>query len=376
MNYKVRFVDYPKQYQSMKKEVDAAIKEVMSNGDFILRKHLQEFEENMAEFLGAKYTVGVNSGTDALFFSLLVSDIGKGDEVITPAHTFVATIAGIVHCGATPVLVDISDDMNMDTNLIEELITSKTKAIMPVHLNGRMCDMDKIMRIADKHNLSVIEDSAQALGATYKNKMAGSFGEANCFSYYPAKILGAVGDGGLISTNNEWTAIKIRSLRDNGRIPKTDVIDGFGYNSRLDNIHASILNVKLNHLSSWIQRRREIAMTYHIGLSNITEIILPSPPCRNTLYFDVFQNYVIRVKQRDSLVSYLRNQGIEIIVSWPTPLNKQERLGLQHFSLPVTEKISNEVLSLPLYPELDNQKIGYVIEQIQNFYRGDVVENI
>ena len=374
MSYKVRFVDYPKQYQSMKNELDNTFQEIMSNGDFILRKHLEEFEKNMADFLGVKYAIGVNTGTDALFFSLLASDIGKGDEVITPAHTFVATLAGIVHCGATPVLVDIGYDMNMDVDKVEQLITSKTKAIMPVHLNGRLCNMKKIMQIANEYGLVVIEDAAQALGATYNGKKAGSFGLAGCFSFYPAKILGTAGDGGLVSTNDKNIAERTQSLRDNGRIPGNNIIDGFGYNSRLDNLHAAILNVKLKYLPSWIRTRGTLAMRYQVGLSDIPNIVLPPAPSRGGLYFDVFQNYVIRVKERDALVSFLRKQGIEIIVSWPIPLNKQKSLGLEHFSLPVTEQVSNEVLSLPLYPELAIKKVDYVIEQIHNFYKGDFIE--
>lgn len=369
MSYKVRFVDYPKQYQSMKNELDNTFQEIMSNGDFILRKHLEEFEKNMADFLGVKYTIGVNTGTDALFFSLLASKIGKGDEVITPAHTFVATLAGIVHCGATPVLVDIASDMNMDVDKVEQLITTRTKAIMPVHLNGRLCDMEKVMQTADEHNLIVIEDAAQALGATYREKKAGSFGLASCFSFYPAKILGAVGDGGLVSTNDKNIAERIQSLRDNGRIPGSNVIDGFGYNSRLDNLHAAILNVKLKYLPSWIRIRSTLAMRYQVGLSDIPNIVLPPAPSRGGVYFDAFQNYVIRVKERDALVSYLRKQGIEIIVSWPIPLNKQKSLGLEHFSLPITEQVSNEVCSLPLYPELASKKVDYVVKQIHNFYK-------
>lgn len=368
MGYKVRFVDYPKQYQSLKNELDNVFQEIMSNGDFILRKHLKDFERNMADFLGVKYTVGVNTGTDALFFSLLAANIGESDEVITPAHTFVATLAGIVHCGATPVLVDIGDDMNMDVDKVEQLITPKTKVIMPVHLNGRLCDMEKIMQIADEHNLVVIEDAAQALGATYKGKMAGSFGLTGCFSFYPAKLLGTAGDGGLVSTNDEKVAKKICSLRDNGRIAGSNVIDGFGYNSRLDNLHAAILNVKFKYLQSWIWNRRLLAARYHTGLSDISDITLPPDPSESKSYFDVFQNYVIRVQRRDELVSYLRKQGVEIIVSWAVPLNKQKLLGLEQFYLPMTENISNEVLSLPLYPKLDVGKVDYVIEQIHNFY--------
>ncbi|MCX6671984.1 MAG: DegT/DnrJ/EryC1/StrS family aminotransferase [Euryarchaeota archaeon] len=368
MDYKVRFVNYPKHYQNMKTEIDAAVTEILSHGDFILRSHLRDFEKNMADFLGVKYTIGVNNGTDAIFFSLLAAGVGKGDEVITPAHTFVATIAGIVHCGATPILIDIGDDMNMDVNQVEQLITSKTKAIMPVHLNGRLCDMGKLMKIAEKHDLIVIEDAAQALGATHKGKMGGSFGLAGCFSFYPAKILGTAGDAGLVSTNDKEFADQIFSLRDNGRIIGSDDINGFGYNSRLDNLHAAMLNVKFKYLHAWITRRREIAQRYQEGLSDIPELTLPPSPDAKGPFFDVFQNYVIRSKRRDELAAFLRNSGVEIIISWPVPLNKQPKLGLQHFRLPVTEKVSNEVISLPLYPELEDDQVEYVIDVLHDFH--------
>jgi dTDP-4-amino-4,6-dideoxygalactose transaminase len=368
MEYKVRFVNYPKHYQNMKTEIDAAVTEILSRGDFILRSHVRDFEKNMAEFLGVKYTIGVNNGTDAIFFSLLASGIGRGDEVITPAHTFVATVAGIVHCGANPVLIDIGDDMNMDVNQLEQLITTKTKAIMPVHLNGRLCDMGKLMKIADKHDLIVIEDAAQGLGATCKGKKGGSFGLAGCFSFYPAKILGTAGDGGLVSTNDKTFADQIYSLRDNGRIIGSDEINGYGYNSRLDNLHAAMLNVKFKYLNSWISRRREIAQRYQDGLSDIPELQLPPSPDAKGPFFDVFQNYVIRTKEREKLATYLRNSGVEIIISWPIPLNKQKNLELERFHLPMTEQVSNEVISLPLYPELEDEKVDFVIKVLHDFY--------
>ena len=232
MAYKVPFVDYPKQYHSIEKEIDAAIKEVLSKGDFILREQLRRFEDNLASFLGMDYAVGLNSGTDALYLSLLAAGIGHGDEVITVAHTFLATVGAIVNCGAKPVLIDVRQDFNMDVDKVEEAITSQTKAIIPVHLNGRLCDMKKLMKIADKHNLIVIEDAAQALGATFDGKKAGSFGLTGCFSFYPAKVLGAAGDGGLVATNDKEVAEKIRALRDNGRVMGKDEVVGYGFNSR------------------------------------------------------------------------------------------------------------------------------------------------
>ena len=367
MTYKVPFVDYPAQYRSMESELDAAIKKILSRGDFILREQLRRFENNIASFLGVKYAIGLNSGTDALYLSLLAAGVGPGDEVITVAHTFVATVADIVHCGATPILVDVSDDYNMNVDLVEEAITRRTKAIMPVHLNGRLCDMEKLMKIASEHNLVVIEDAAQALGASFEDKKAGSLGLTGCFSFYPAKILGTAGDGGLVATNDEGIANKIRSLRDNGRVMGQDEVACYGFNSRLDNLHAAILDVKFKYLPRWIERRREIAALYNSGLADLPQIKLPLPPQDNKKFFDVYQNYAIRSPERDQLAAHLGECGIEIIISWPIPMHHQKALGLGHFHLPETERISREVISLPLYPELSNDKLAYVIESIHSF---------
>ena len=368
MTYKVPFVDYPAHYRSIESEIDAATKEVLSRGDLILREQVRQFESNMASFLGVDYAVGVNSCTDAMYFSLLATGVKPGDEVITVAHTFVATVADIVHCGATPILVDVSDDYNMNVDLVEEAITRRTKAIMPVHLNGRLCDMEKLMKIASEHNLVVIEDAAQALGATFEAKRAGSFGLSGCFSFYPAKILGAAGDGGLVVTNDKKLAEKVRLFRDHGRETK-ESIASFGFNSRLDNLQAAILDVKLNYVPRWIERRREIAALYNSGLADLPQIKLPPPPQNQEEFFDVYQNYVICSPERDRLAAHLRECGIEIIISWPIPMHHQKALGLGHFHLPETERISREVISLPLYPELSNDKLAYVIESIHSFYR-------
>ena len=370
MAYKVPFVNYPAQYHSIEGEIDAAIKEVLSRGDFILRQDLRQFENNIASFLGVKYAVGLNSGTDALYLSLLAVGIGAGDEVITVAHTFLATVGAIVNCGARPVLVDVAEDYNMDIDQVEQAISSRTRAIIPVHLNGRLCDMEKLMEIAHKHNLVVIEDAARALGASFNGQKAGSFGLTSCFSFYPAKILGTAGDGGLVATNDEEIAGKIRALRDNGRVTGQDEVVCYGFNSRLDNLHAAILDVKLKYLPRWIERRRKIAAFYEQGLANLPQIKLPPPPQDNSKFSDVYQNYVIRSPQRDQLAAHLRERGIETLISWPIPMHHQKALGLGHFHLPETERISREVISLPLYPELSNNQAEYVIETIRNFYKG------
>jgi dTDP-4-amino-4,6-dideoxygalactose transaminase len=368
MDYKVPFVNYPEHYRRMQNEIDSAIKEALSKGDLILRDQLRQFEKNVASFVGVKYAVGVNSGTDALYLSLRAARVGQGDEVITVAHTFVATVAVIIHCGATPILVDVGEDSNMDVGQLEVAITPRTKAIIPVYLNGRLCDMERLMVIASKHNLIVIEDAAQALGAGFDGQKAGSFGLTGCFSFYPAKVLGAAGDGGIVTTNEAEIAERIRLLRDHGQNRTTGDILCFGFNSRLDNLQAAILSVKLKHLPEWIERRRELANLYHRGLSDLPELKLPPSPESDGLYFDVYQNYVVCSKERDELVAYLRESGIEILISWPEPMHHQKALGLEHFHLPVTERISTEVLSLPMNTEISNAQVEFVIETIHKFH--------
>jgi dTDP-4-amino-4,6-dideoxygalactose transaminase len=343
------------------------MRDTLYHGDLIMRQQLRDFEDNIAKFVGTKYAIGLNSGTDALYFSLLAAGIHRGHDIITVGHTFVASIAAIVHCEATPILVDIGNDFNMDMDKVEQAITPRTKAIMPVHLNGHVCDMEKLMKIAYKHKLIVIEDAAQALGATFNGKMAGSFGLTGCFSFYPAKVLGCFGDGGMVTTDNKELADNIRLLRDNGQDRTTGEVMMYGYNSRLDNIQAAILNVKLKHLPDWIHQRRYLASLYEDGLTSIPQVTTPPAP-QSVRYFDVFTNYVIRARNRDKLVDCLRSQGIEILISWPKPIHHHRALGLGHFNLPNTEQASREVVSLPLFPEMGSAKVEYVIKAIKEFY--------
>jgi dTDP-4-amino-4,6-dideoxygalactose transaminase len=371
MAYKVPFVDLPAHFKHLENELKLLLEDVLfTRADFIMRSDLREFENNIASYVGVNYAVGVNSGFDALHFSALSAGLSPGDEVITVGHTFVATVAAIVHCGATPILVDIGDDFNMDMQQLEQAISTRTKAVIPVHLNGRLCDMEKLMNLANMHNLLVIEDAAQALGANFDGKKAGSFGLTGCFSLYPMKILGGAGDGGIVVTNDEKIEQKIRFLRDHGQNRETRELTGYGFNSRLDNLQASILNMKLKYLPQWIERRREIANIYHQGLSGISDIKLPPPPQTNGQYFDVFQNYVVCAHDRDRLVSYLKEDcDIEVLISWSIPMHHHEALGLSHFKLPNTEKISREVVSLPMNTEISNEQVEYVIDCVRNFYK-------
>jgi len=287
--------------------------------------------------------------------------------VITVSHTFLASIAVIVHAGATPVLIDVKDDFLMDMDRVEEMITEKTKAIMPVYLNGRVCDMEKLMAIAEKHKLVVIEDAAQALGAKYNGKKAGSFGTTGCFSFYPAKLLGSLGDGGAVTTNEEHIAEQVRLLRNHGLKTKTD-IQLYGFTSRLHNVQAAILNVKLPHVPEWIERRREVAVLYEKGLAGVSGIQTPPAPSSEGPYFDVFQNYVLKAERRDELFEYLKEKEVETLIKDPVANHKHENLDLDHFALSYTEQLANEVISLPLYPELTNEQVEYVIESVRNFY--------
>lgn len=365
---KVSFVNYPLQYKNLKEEIDKAIFGVLLRGDLILRKDVEDFENSMANFLGVKYGIGINSCTDGLIFSLRAAGIGPGDEVITVSHTFFANIEAVHHCGATPVLIEVKDDFTMDEIKIEEAITNKTRAIIPVHLNGRSCDIEKIMEIANEHNLIVIEDAAQAIGAKFNGKMAGSFGLTSCYSFYPAKILGGAGDGGLVATNDGQTAEKIRLIRNHGQKTKDEIVL-FGETSRLHNIQAAILNVKFKYLPSFIERRREIAKIYEAGLKDIEGVKTPPPPDSDEKHFDVFQNYVLRVEKRDELFSFLKEKEIETLIKDRIPAHKHPALGLDHFCLPFTEQLSNEIISLPMYPELTNDEVKYVADCVGEFYQ-------
>ena len=371
MNWKVRYIDYPQQYQKIRSEVLETVDTVLSQGDVMLRQQLRDFESNLAAFVGTKYAVGASNCTDAMHLTLRAAGIGPGDEVITVSHTFVATAAAIHHAGATPVLVDIGDDHNMNVDLVEEAITPRTKAIMPVHLNGRLCDMGELMAIAEKHNLIVIEDTAQALGGSYEGVKGGDWGLAGCFSFYPAKLLGAYGDAGAVVTNSQEIAEKVTRLRDHGRTADGDIA-GWSFNCRLDNLHAAILDLKLKQVPEWIERRREIAGLYQDRLLDIPQLLLPPPPVTDGPYFDVFQNYEIEAEDRDSLKAHLQDSGIETMIPWGGKgVHQFQALGLTHFRLPRTERMFQRALMLPIHCELSDEQVAYAADCIRRFYAGD-----
>jgi len=372
MEYKVRFANPQKQYQDHREEFIKAFDDTLSRGAIVNKEELWKFEEDFAKFVGAKHAIGVNSGTSALDVAFQAAGIGQGDEVITVAHTFIASISAVHLLGAKPILIDVGKDFNMETKLIEKAITAKTKAIEPVHLNGRLCDMEAIMDIAKRKGLIVIEDAAQALGATLKMKdesvkSAGSFGFAGCFSLYWAKSLGGWGNNGMVVTNDDDVAKKMRLMRYNGEDREDRKFYYHAHNFLMDNVHAALLNVKLKYFPEWLSRRKEIADIYQKGLLGLASVKIPH--FNDERFSDIYTNYVIRAERRDELKKYLEEQGVETLISWSPPMYKQPLLLPNDIFLLETEKICQEVISLPMYPELENKQIEYVVECVKDFYK-------
>jgi dTDP-4-amino-4,6-dideoxygalactose transaminase len=366
MAYKIRFVSPDKNYLMIKDEIDAAYFDVMSRGELIDRGHLKSFERNLAAFVGTKYAVGLNSGYDALHLSLRAAGIGAGDEVIVPAHTFVASASAIVNVGAKPVLVDVGKDFNINCDQIEEAVTPRTRGIMPVHLNGYMADMVRVMEIAAMHNLVVVEDACQSLGSSMQGKKAGSWGLTGCWSFYPFKILGAYGDAGAITTDDPEVALFATRMRYNGEDRQTGEYHGHGFTCILDNLQAAFLDVKLRHLPDWIVRRTEIAARYRAGLSDIPDLLLPhyDDPRRDHVY----QNYVVRARQGNDFSKYLQANGVEVLTQFRKPYYRHEALKLEDRGFPETEALSREVCSLPMNVEITDQEVDYVISAVRRFY--------
>jgi dTDP-4-amino-4,6-dideoxygalactose transaminase len=366
MSYKVRFVNPVRNYHMIKDEIDAAYFDVMEKGEYIDRAHLRQFEENLAKFVGTKYAVGLNSGYDALHMSMRAAGIGAGDEVIVPAHTFVASCSAIVNVGAIPVLVDVTKDFNIDCDKIAEAISPRTKGIMPVHLSGWMADMPRVMDIAAKYNLIVIEDACQSLGATIDGKGAGAWGLAGCWSFYPFKILGGYGDGGAITTDDEQVALFARRMRYNGEDRPTGEYCGHGFTCLLDNLQAAFLDVKLRHLPAWIVHRKRVAQRYRDALADLPDLLLPH---YDRPGFDhIYQNYTLRAKQGSEFSDYLKKNGVEVLTQFRKPYYKHEALKLVDRGFPETEALSREVCSLPMNAEINDEEIDYVIKVVRSFY--------
>ena len=359
----VPIMDLKLQYQNLKAELDKAVLNVMGSGYFIGGPEVKKLEKEVARFSGVKHGISVNSGTDALYLTLKAMGIKEGDEVIVPAFTFFATAETVSLCGAKPVFCDIRQDtFNLDPNLIEGLVSEKTKAIIPVHLYGQPADMDQILSIAKRKGLRVLEDNAQAIGAEYKEQKTGSLGDAGALSFYPTKNLGGAGDGGMVLTNDIELAEKIKLLRDHGSSKKY-VHSEIGVCSRLDELQAAVLRVKLKYLSAWNEKRRKNAKVYSSMLKGV--II----PFAEDHVKHVYHQYTIKHPDRNKLLEFLKEKGIITGVHYPSPLHLQQVYLKTEgtVSLPVAEKVSNEVLCLPIYPEMTEDQLNYVILNINNF---------
>lgn len=360
----IPLVDLHAQYHSIKHEIDVAMHRVLEQTDFIGGSAVAEFEQAFAEYCGARHAIGVANGTDALHLTLRACDIGKGDEVITAVNTFIATSEAITAAGAKPVFVDQDPKTyTIDVSKIEAAITERTRAIIPVHLYGQPAEMDAILDLAQKHRLVVIEDAAQAHGATYKGKIVGGFGTAACFSFYPGKNLGAYGDAGAVVTNDDALAARIRMLSNHGRKDKYEH-ELEGYNSRLDTLQAAILHVKLRHLTDWTLKRQEHAQRFTQILSKKKDIIVPIVRKDST---HVFHLYVVRIKNRTPVQQRLKSAGIATGIHYPIPLHQQpayRHLELPPGSFPVAEQYAAEILSLPMFPELTGAQIDFIAQKL------------
>jgi dTDP-4-amino-4,6-dideoxygalactose transaminase len=368
MKTQIPLVDLKAQYQSIRQPVDAAMRRVIERTAFIQGPEVVQFEQAFAQYVGAKKAVGVASGTAALQLALLACGIGPGDEVITTAFTFVATAETVSHTGAKPVFADIDPrTYNLEPNRVEAALTPRTRAIIPVHLYGQPAEMDALLDIAKRHDLWLIEDAAQAHGAAYRGRRCGSLGHLACFSFYPAKNLGAYGDGGAVTGNDEDLLAKVCKLRDHGRTSKYQH-DELGYGERLDALQAAVLGVKLSYLDEWNEARRRNAELYTKLLED-SEVVTP---VEASDIHHVYHLFVVRTPRRDALVAHLQAHGIEVGIHYPLPLHRQPvylKLGYANAVLPEAERAASEVLSLPMYPELTMEQVGYVVERVKEFFQ-------
>lgn len=363
----IPFFNYPSLYASEEQEILRLVTDVGRRGAFILQKDLAQFETNLARFLGVRYCLGVANATDGLFIALRAADIGVGDEVIFCSHTMVATAAAIHFAGATPVPVECDSDHLIDPAAVEAAVTGRTRALLPTHLNGRTCDMDSLKAIANKHRLLIVEDAAQALGSSFKGRCAGSFGLAAAVSFYPAKVLGCLGDGGAVMTNDRRVYERMYQLRNHGYNRDGEIVS-WGLNSRLDNLQAAILDFRLQRLGEVIARRRAIASLYHECLGDLAEVVLPPAPDSDPDYFDVYQNYEIEADHRDELKRYLAESGVGTLIQWGgKAVHQWAKLGFTD-RLPHTEYLFTRMLMLPMNLALSNDDIHYICSCIRGFY--------
>ena len=363
---KIPFLDLTRQYAAIKREIDKSIAQVVKSGIYIGGDEVSKLEQEIALYSGARYGISISSGTDALLASLMVTGVERGDEVITSPFTFISTAEVILFLGAKPVFVDIDKTTyNINPGLIESKISERTKCIMPVHLFGLMADMERIIPIAEKYNLSIIEDAAQAIGSSINNRRAGSLGDVGCFSFFPSKNLGAFGDGGMVVTNDESIAQRIALIKNHGS-EKRYHHSALGFNGRLDAIQAAVLRVKLRHLEHWAQKRRENAFYYNEKLRDIVKV-----PALKDGYYHVFNQYSILIERRDELVNYLSSRGVPTAIYYPIPLHLQKvfkPLGYKEGDFPVAEEVSRKILSLPVFPELTEDEREYIAHAVISFY--------
>lgn len=363
----IPFTNLTGDYLKYKSEYDRAAIETLESGHYILGKKLEKFEEEFRNYLGTKHCIGVNSGSDALYLALVSLGIGEGDEVIVPANTYIGTVLAITRAGAVPVLVEPDEYDNISTDKIGEKITDKTKCIMPVHLYGQACDMDKIMALAQTYGLKVVEDCAQSHGAPFKGKLTGTFGDIGCFSFYPTKNLGAFGDAGALVTDNQELAKKLVKLRNYGQKEKY-YNEFIGFNTRMDEIQAALLSVKLRHFEEIKKERQGIAQRYLTGINN-PNIQLPKIDSRGE---HVWHQFVVKTDDRETFMRYMEDKDIGTGIHYPVPAHLSEcyaNEAFYHQSLPITEKLAKTVVSLPMYNGLEEADIDYVIETVNKYKR-------
>jgi dTDP-4-amino-4,6-dideoxygalactose transaminase len=361
----IPFVDLAGQFRNIESELTTAFLDIGRSGVYIMGERLESFELKAADYCDVKHAIGVGHGSDALFLILKALDVGPGDEVITATNSFIASAWVVAATGATPVLVDVAEDFNIEPALIEAAITEKTRAIIPVHLTGRPAPMDEINSLAERHGLHVVEDAAQAIGARYRGRRVGSLGVAAGFSLHPLKNLGVYGDGGLITTNDDKLASKLRILRNHG-LRNRDECEVWGFNSRLDSMQAAFAEIKLGFLDSWNERCREIAVKYRTGLADFVQV-----PFDQAWEECVYHNFVIRTEKRDELMAHLLEHGVDTRIHYPIPIHLQDAakdLGYKVGNFPNAEKYAKTMISLPIYPELSDAQVDYITQSVKSFF--------
>ena len=363
---KIPYVNLKKQYLEEKIELQKIIHNVLKSGNYVGGNQVVKFEKSISNYCDKKYCVSLNSGTDALTFALYCLGVKKGDEVITPPNSFIASTASIVHLGAKPVFVDVLDDQNIDPKMISSKITKRTKVIMPVHLTGRMCKMDKIRQIASKFKIKIVEDAAQSIGSLYKNKKSGSYGDISCFSAHPLKNLNAAGDAGYLLTNSKKIYNKIQDLKNHG-MSNRNLIKNFGYVSRMDNLQAAILNFRIKKLQKIILKRRENAKNYEKFIT-AKEVFIPK---EDKFEFNSYHTFVIQVPNREKLIKYLTKNGIETSIHYPIPIHLQpaaKKYGYKLGDFPNAENQSRKILTLPINQYVNKKMISYISNKINSYY--------